>query len=78
MVLLHSKCVKSNFKKSVFAVTKRILNHARPFNVALVFFSTLNLLLVSLISVTLDYCKDDSLKMSVVFLLGVGKTGGIY
>lgn len=49
----------------------------RPFNV-LVFFSTLNLLLVSLISVMLDCCKDDSLKMNVVFLLGVGKTGGIY
>lgn len=37
----------------------------RPFNVVLVFFSRLNLLLVPLISVMLDCCKDDSLKMSV-------------
>lgn len=50
----------------------------RPFNVVLVFFSRLNLLLVPLISVMLDCCKDDSLKMSVIFLLGVGKTGGIH
>lgn len=40
----------------------------------LVFFSTLNLLLVSLILVMLDCCKDDSLKMSAVFLLGVGES----
>lgn len=38
----------------------------RPFNVVLV-FSRLNLLLVPLISVMLDCCEDDSLKMSVVF-----------
>lgn len=49
----------------------------RPFNVVLVVFSTFNLLLVYLISVMLDCCKDGSLKMSV-FLLGVGKTGGIH
>lgn len=50
-------------KKCVFAVTKRILNHAKalslPFNVVLVLFCTLHLLVVSLISVMLDCCKDD-------------------
>lgn len=49
--------------KNVFAVTKRILNHAKalslPFNVVLILFCTLHLLAVSLISVVLDCCKDD-------------------
>lgn len=43
--------------KNVFALTRRILNHAKalslPFNVMLVLFCTLHLLVVSLISVML-------------------------
>lgn len=45
----------------------------RLFNVVLVFFSRLNLLLIPLISVMLDCCKDDSLKMSVLFCWEWGK-----